>query len=130
MTEFRPLRGLYGYRAFGALMIVMVITLSLISVPQIGPSFDGADKWHHALAYCSLMFWHGLLVRAPRKLLVYALCFVALGLVMEFAQSFTRVRQMDAYDALANTIGVAVGFALARSKLGNLLVWLERRWWR
>ena len=56
---------------------------------------------------------------------------VALGVAMEFAQArLTRVRLGDVRDALANTLGVAVGLSLTFTPLQFLLERVDRKLFR
>jgi len=70
------------------------------------------DKALHFTAYCGLCFMTTIAARTYRSALWCALGLVALGGVLEIVQGFTG-RDCDIYDELANTIGVAAGFAVA-----------------
>ena len=57
-----------------------------------------------------------------------AIGLVALGIALEIAQgAFTATRQMDVFDALANTGGVVLGMATVLTPLRDLLLRLQRR---
>ena len=104
------------------MMILIVIAGSLIAIPQ-GIPVAGSDKTHHLLAYGVLMYWWGML--RPSRRLVWALSLVALGLVLEFLQSFTPHRFMEWTDALANALGVVLALGLLASPASGLLGWLD-----
>ena len=108
------------------LLVAIVIFLSLSptqTLPELPFSFG--DKLEHLLAYGAIMFWFGLIYRARGASLLIAACFVALGIALEFAQGATGYRTFEYRDMAANGIGVAAGFILSRSKLGQLLFVVE-----
>lgn len=105
---------------------VLCVVLSL--APPIDlPGPRDADKLGHFLAYFLLSAWAVWVFRTRRAHLLAALSLVALGVAMEFAQaSFTRVRLGDVRDAIANTLGVAVGLSLTFTPLRFALLRLDR----
>ena len=96
---------------------VLCIVLSLMPAVDLpGPAHS--DKIGHFLAYFMLSAWAVWTFRSRRAHLLAALALVALGVAMEFAQAnLTRVRLGDVRDALANTLGVAVGLSLTFTPL-------------
>jgi VanZ family protein len=89
----------------------------LTSLP--GPEFELADKVWHLLAFGGLagllsrtiVYWgHGPL-RAAREASLLA---VTLGGMLEVLQSFTRYRSADWADFLADSLGVALAYAVLR----------------
>jgi glycopeptide antibiotics resistance protein len=64
-------------------------------------------------------WWHQIDRNAYRL----ALLFVLMGLSLEILQSFTGFRQADIFDMAANTVGVGIGWLIARFALG----WSARR---
>lgn len=110
--------------------IVVVIVLSLIAPPPL--PFDpprNFDKFEHLLAYGALAFGAVQLFARRSALVLSATGLVTLGIALEFAQGWLvpGLRQMDAADALANTLGVALGMACAATPLAHLLQRLEAR---
>jgi len=103
------------------------VALSLLpSVPL--PDVPDSDKWGHFLAYFTLSAWAVGLFASRRAHLLAALSLVALGVLMEVAQaSLTTVRVGDLRDAVANTLGVAVGLSLTFTPLARSLQYLDRR---
>jgi hypothetical protein len=85
------------------------------------------DKLAHLLAYAVLMTWYAQLWHGPRQRALAALGLATLGLLLELLQGLGGVRQMDWVDAAANTAGVALGWVAARTPLGGLIYWLDRR---
>src|SRR5918992_3871322 len=92
-------------------MVGVVVWLSLTpSPPKV--DFEQSDKVGHLLAYSVLMFWFGqLYVRRAR--FSYGAGFVALGIVLEFAQNALGYRTLDLADMGANTLGVLLGWGAA-----------------
>lgn len=101
----------------------LCIALSLLPpVPLDGP--PDSDKIGHFLAYFTLSAWAVWLFRTRRAQVLAALSLVALGLAIEWAQAnLTVTRQGDLRDALANTLGIALGLSLTVTPLAQ---WLER----
>lgn len=119
-----PLRSRAHWVALGWLGVLALVYLSLTPSP-VPAGFDGGDKLQHLLAYAAIMFWFGAL--HPGKAQVHwAAGFVALGIVLEVLQSALGVRTGDAADALANTLGVSMGYLLARTRLGEVFLHSER----
>ncbi len=112
------------WMALGWLMVAVVVALSLMSVQ--GPvSAPGADKIYHAIAYGAMMFWWGMV--QPQRRWLWAVALIALGIGLEIAQSFTGYRQLDRWDALANSFGVVAALLLLPSPLALLLPWFDRQ---
>tara|TARA_R110002020_G_scaffold48370_3_gene137920 strand:+ start:1364 stop:1759 length:396 start_codon:yes stop_codon:yes gene_type:complete len=109
---------------------VLCVVLSLMPAVDLpGPAHS--DKIGHFLAYFMLMAWAVWTFRSRRAHLLAALALVALGVAMEFAQAnLTKVRLGDVRDALANTLGVAVGLSLTFTPLQFLLERVDRKLFR
>ena len=94
--------------------LVLVGTLTLLPAEALPPElfeFDLWDKVQHALAFTVLGLW-GLLVYPlhPWRVLLGLLCF---GGAIEVAQAMTTWRFAEWHDWLADTVGLALGAALA-----------------
>ncbi len=107
-------------------MIAVVVYLSLMpSPPQL--DITAGDKLQHIAAYSALGFWFTMLVlRNWRQLCLVAGGLIGLGVALEFVQGITGYRTFDVGDMLANSIGVVIGSALAQTRLGRGLLWLEQ----
>lgn len=110
--------------------ILIVIALSLIAPPPM--PFEpphNFDKLEHLLAYASLAFGAVQLFAQRRALVFASIGLIALGIALEFAQGFLvpDLRQMDMADALANSLGVALGMACSMTPLARTLQRLEAR---
>jgi len=116
--------------ALWALTIVAVIVLSMMPRPPI-PQALVVGKIDHMIAYLVLATFAMQLFRARRTQLEMALVLVGLGIALELAQGYlTTYRDMSAYDALADTIGVALGTATAWTPLATLLLRIDQGWSR
>ena len=95
-----------------AMALVAVVVLSLVPA-QYAPSVDEGNHGGHLAAYATLALLGGLW--APRRWMRWAipLALVLLGGTLELVQSLVPSRVADPGDALANTIGVALGSLLA-----------------
>ena len=98
--------------ALGWGWVAAIVWLSLMQSP---PTIDIAqgDKLGHFLAYGILMFWFCQLYPERRTRLGYALGFAALGVGLEFAQRALGYRSYEAFDMLANALGVVLGWCAA-----------------
>jgi VanZ family protein len=107
---------------------VLCVVLSLIHPVPLGVEVPDGDKIEHFLAYGTLSAWAMNLFASRRSRLFAAVSLVALGITMEWAQgTFTTDRMMDWRDALANTLGVAAGQALAATPAHAWLQRIDRR---
>lgn len=126
----RPLRRPRLWLGVWVAMVVAVIVLSLVPPPDVTLELPRhADKVEHLVAYAALAFF-ALQVFASRVALVWVgVGLIALGVGLEVAQGtlFAAVRMMDWRDAVANSIGVLLGFAPARTRWATLLLRWERR---
>ena len=113
------LRFLRFWQVVGVMLIIAAFVASLGPYP-IHSSIHNLDKLFHATTYAGLAFWFMQLSIRRRHIWV-AVGFVAMGILIEILQSFTRTRTPDIYDALANTVGVAIGWGIARTPAGRLL---------
>lgn len=110
--------------------IGVVIVLSLIAPPPMPfKPPRNFDKLEHLAAYASLAFGAVQLFAQRRTLVFAGLGLVFLGIALEFAQGFMvpDLRQMDMADALANSLGVALGMACAATPLARALQRLEAK---
>lgn len=111
----------------GWLWVAVLAYLSLTPNPPEPVRFLYADKLEHALAYCLLMLWFSqVYVRRTQRLFAAALL-VAMGIAMEFLQGMTGYRSFEYADMLANSTGVLLGWAWARTGLGHIGCALEMR---
>lgn len=101
-------------------MLLAVVSLSLVPLPAF-PSTPGVDKLVHGLAYAALTLsflfagvWRpgrgeGRYPMAAFTILIGA---VVVGVIVELIQDVQSYRSMDAFDALADAVGAALGAIL------------------
>jgi len=123
---FKPLRNLWFWIGLWAFAVLVVIVACLVPPPPLPPLPENGDKLEHFTAYFLLAASAVQLFRAGRVLLFVGVGLVAMGVCIEFAQgALTATRSADAFDALANTIGVVLGLATALTPLRDVLLRLQ-----
>lgn len=110
----------------GWLLVLGVVVLSLIPLALPKTRVEDLDKLEHLIAYLAMMWWFAAL-SAPRRHLAIGLALCALGGAVEIAQSLTGWRAGEWYDFAADSLGVLIGWGLARLTGARPIVWLERR---
>lgn len=121
----KPLRHPRLYLAIGRALIVVILLLSLTPIPAPPIDVEQGDKIGHALAYFALMGWYAQLFDARRDLFWRAAAFVLLGGAIELIQPYVN-RDAEWLDLGADTLGVALGLALAFTPLARVLQRLDR----
>jgi VanZ family protein len=96
---------------FGWLGLVITLVVSLMPSP-FNESGAQTDKIVHLAGYGVLMFWWAQLI--PQRRWRLAIAVVLFGILIEWLQGFTPTRQTDALDVLANSIGMLLGWLVAR----------------
>jgi len=108
-------------------MIALVIVGSLLPALLLPDLPAGSDKIEHLLGYAILSASAVQLFATRRALLFAAIGLVLLGVGIEVAQdALTTTREMDVWDAMANTLGVIAGMATAMLPLRDSLLKLDR----
>ncbi|GAA4820777.1 VanZ family protein [Nocardioides caeni] len=104
------------------LLLIGVVAWLSLSAPPPAPDVPQSDKWQHLLVYGALALVAVQVFRAGRPLLLALAALVAVGVVLEVAQgTLTSDRVMDVRDAVANTLGVALGGLSVRTPARDLL---------
>lgn len=122
-----PLRWFRLWLVLGWGLVGLVIVLSLVPTQAEPQVFKAQDKLMHLGAYCVVMAWFGALYRAERSRRRAAVLLVLMGLLLELAQGATNYRSLQGLDMLANGLGVAIGWAVARTKVSRVFVLIESR---
>jgi len=124
---FKPLDNKKFWVGLWLFAIAVVVVLSLIPPPLVLLDLPkNSDKGQHFMAYSLLAFSATQLFYRGRFLWVVSLLLVFLGISLEWAQGvLTTTRMADPWDALANTLGVALGLATGFTPLGNILLRLQ-----
>ncbi len=121
----KPLRWPRFWLALWWMAVLGTIVVCLIPPPPI-PLPDNSDKIEHFLAYFLLASSAVQIYQRRAALVWVAVGLVGLGIGIEFAQGALTVNRMaDPMDALANSVGVLAGMAIAVTPLRNLLVRLR-----
>ena len=98
---------------FVTIIVFIGITILSLLPPKSGVEIQSNDKINHFVAYatfafCGLSGYNG--TNAWRLLLF----FVSYGLFMEWMQGLVPGREQSLLDALANSLGVVVGWTIFR----------------
>lgn len=104
--------------AAGWLLLAAVIILSVIKIPQ-PVAVPESDKLSHLFAYAVLMYWWGML--QPDRRTAWLLFLPLLGLTLEGVQSLMPYRYFEWLDAVANLLGVFLGYSLLYTPARRLL---------
>lgn len=107
----RILTGLF--RAGFVLSVLAVCVLSLLPAEEL-PRTRPWDKISHLIAYLEIAVLGLLGYRGPRAGWAVAVGVVALGGLLELAQQFVPGRAADLLDFFVNTLGVLLGYGIAR----------------
>lgn len=118
------LRHPWVWLGLGWVFIIGAIVVCLMPVQQLPPTHM-SDKFEHSLAYALLTVW--FTGAYPRSSYVrIGLAMLALGIAIEIAQGAMPFgRQMDFRDVIANSLGIAVGLAIAWIGLGGWALRIE-----
>ena len=114
----------------GIVYTLLLITISLIRVPDIDMPVSFADKIIHFLMYFILVGWFVQLYKNFSLRIIILLLAVLLGLAIEYLQGMTTYRSFDLVDALANGLGATTAFVLAATRFDEFLSWLDERVYR
>jgi VanZ family protein len=107
----RPLDWIRLWRGLGWFGVALTFAVSLMP-PALDVSSGHTDKIVHLAGYALLMFWWAQIVTRRRWRLATAV--VLFGVLIELLQGLTPDRLPDLLDALANSIGVLIGWLAAR----------------
>jgi VanZ family protein len=108
-------------------VLLLGVVFGCLEPARYVPNLHVSDKFEHAGAYFLVTFWFGgLLEYRGYPLLAAAL--LALGVLIEVAQGFMGAgRSADAWDFVADAVGVFAGLAFMYAGLGSWMIQLERR---
>lgn len=95
-----------------ASLIIVFFGITILSLlpPKSGVELGKHDKINHFIAYAVLSLNYGLVVKNAKRHLFGLPFLIAYGLFMEFCQGFVPGREQSLLDALANGVGVSMGF--------------------
>lgn len=117
----------------GWLLIAVIIALSLIPpLPDYQKTLtflpEDIDKVGHFLAYFVLMGWFAQIYHLPKQRIWLVGSFIALGVVLEILQGLTGVRHPAWTDALANSFGILMAWAITKGNYQYLLTAFEENY--
>lgn len=125
-TSVKPaLRWHWLWLGLGLLSVQLLTALCLVPVP-IRLAFPMEDKLLHLAAHTLPAWWFFMLYRAAFERRALLAVFLCLAILDEALQQLTPYHTVEAADALANVAGILLGRWLADTRLGGLLLWLER----
>lgn len=107
-----PLRYPWVWWLLGWLLVVGVIAGSLLPGDLLA-GISLRDKILHAGSYFVLMTWFSGLYRREHHIFIALLLF-SLGFALDYLQGSLQTRSFDIDDVAANTVGILIGFLLAR----------------
>lgn len=132
----QPIQRLHWHTAWvvvGGLIMGWTVWMALTPDPDITLPFAYGDKLLHTTTFACLMGWWGNVYRQRRPRVWAALACLAFGIFIELAQWFDPPRDADAFDVLADGIGILIALLLLRTPLASVLASVEalsRRWCR
>jgi uncharacterized membrane protein YdfJ with MMPL/SSD domain len=127
-AALKPLRRPRLWFALWWCAIAAVVLASLLPAFLLPDVPAGGDKIEHLAGYCILAAAAVQLYATRRSLLRAGIGLVLLGVGLEIAQGLlTTTRQMDPWDALANSVGVLAGLATVLTPLRDALLRADRR---
>lgn len=95
-------------------LVTCVVTILILALMPAPPTMisTGWDKSNHLLAFSALTW---LALHAfPLRLKSILISLLAYGALIEILQSFTDTRSAEWLDLLADSVGILLGWALAR----------------
>ncbi len=107
-------------------LVALVAYLSLMPNPPEPFEFHMVDKVEHGLAYAAMSWWFCQIYQSVRIRVSVCAALVAYGVLIEILQGMTGYRYFEYADMLADSIGVLLGWLLARTALGRAFVLIEK----
>jgi VanZ family protein len=108
---------------FGFIMLVAFLSLTP-DPPNLGVPWG--LKMGHVLAYAWLMLWFAQIYQPVPTRIRLGMIFCLLGVGFEYLQGLTDYRSFSYFDMVLNSIGVTIGYLLARTPLQHGLCVVER----
>jgi VanZ like family len=121
------LRWQRGWIALGGAIMLWILWMALRPDPGIALDLPCGDKLLHATTFTCLMGWWGNVYRERHARGWAALGCLAFGVFIEFAQWLSPPRDADAFDVLADGIGILLALLLLHTPLAHVLAGVESR---
>lgn len=111
--------------ALGLAIMTWTLWMALRPDPGITLAVPEGDKLLHAVTFTGLMGWWGNVYVSRGARARAAFGCLAFGVFIEFAQWLDPPRDADAFDVLADAVGIGVGLLLLRTPLAWVLARFE-----
>jgi VanZ family protein len=121
----KELRFIKLWLAIGFVLVGVVCFLTLTPSPPDMGDFPESDKVGHFVAYSAMMLWFGFIYLHGKRYMRVGLAFVVMGIALELIQGTLDYRNFSYLDMGANACGVMIGWLLARTRLADVLVYVE-----
>jgi hypothetical protein len=120
----RDLRHRRIWVGIGIASLVLLVFLSF-ALPPERVRFVRSGSLYHFPAYFAAMFWFGALFAGRGAHGRIAISLIILQVALECAQEVTGMGGLELKDMAAGAAGVATGWGLAGTRVGEVLVWVE-----
>ena len=110
----------------GLLSLVIIMYQALKPLPGDLIIVMWSDKMWHMFAFVFLFLWFAGLLESRNFPRLAAILFFY-GLAIEFLQIYTPNRNVELADAIANVLGILIGWWLANRGARYWIVWLESK---
>jgi hypothetical protein len=121
----RELKYLKIWLIVGWALVGLVIFVSVTPRAPEMLDLDGADKLLHVFAYGIMMLWFGFIYLPSRMYQNLGIILIAIGIALELIQGIIAHRSLSFLDMVANTVGVLLGWLLAKTRLSSTLNHVE-----
>ena len=127
MTALRAFRRPALWRGAWVAMIAATLIVCLVPMPATRQPIEHFDKIEHLVGYLLLSAYAAMLFATRVAVGRAMLALLALGASIEVLQALLPWRSTDAWDMVANSIGVFAGALVVFTPLSGALQWLDRR---
>jgi apolipoprotein N-acyltransferase len=124
LWTLRDLRRRRIWVGIGIASLVLLVFLSFAMPPE-GIRFVRSGSLWHFPAYLAVMFWFGALFAGRGTHHRVAVLLIVLQVALECVQEVTGMGGLELRDMAAGAAGVAAGWGLAGTRVGEVLVWVE-----
>ena len=108
----------------GIASLVLLVFLSFAMPPE-GIRFVRSGSLWHLPAYFAVMFWFGAILAGRAAHHRVAVFLIVLQIALECAQEVTGMGGLEVKDMAAGAAGVAAGWGVAGTRVGEMLLRVE-----